>query len=155
MPRDEREFHRKIAARSFNLTWDYLDMKKRTTKDDLEMLSAAHSSRYHWHLVGTPRNLAIADWQVSRVYAAIRQPQLSLQFAESSLDLCEGNGLADIIHTAYEALARAYAVAENYPKAEAYLRKARQQLDSLKLDKAERKLYLDQIHQTELIAKKQ
>jgi hypothetical protein len=55
----EREFHRKMAVRCFNETWDYLEKKKRTEQDDQEMLQLAHASRHHWGLVGTPRNKAV------------------------------------------------------------------------------------------------
>jgi len=148
IPKEEREFHRKIAARSFNGTWEYLDMKKRTKEDDQEMLHLAHASRYHWGLIGTPRNRAVGDWLLSRVYADMGQPELSLRFAESSLALCKENRLVDIVHTANEAMARAYAVSRNYPRAKRYLDEARRQLDGLKLSKADKAVYLNQIEQT-------
>jgi hypothetical protein len=153
MPKEEREFHRKVAARSFNRTWDYLDMNKRTSEDDQEMLHLAHASRYHWGLVGTARNMAVGDWQLSRVYADLGQPQLALQFAESVLSACEGHRLTGIVHTANEAMARAYAVSEDYPKAKKYLARARRQLDRLELSDGDRRVYLAQIRQTERLIK--
>jgi len=151
MTKEEREFHRKVAAQCFNKTWDYLDMKRRKAEADREMLHFAHASRYHWGLVGTPRNLAVGDWILSRVYAELRQSDLALRFAESALDICEKSEFNDIMHTANEAMARAYAVSGDYPMAKGYLDRARQQLDSLKLGRKDKSVYLGQIEQTALM----
>lgn len=147
--KDEREFHRKVAARCFNGAWDYLDKTARTKEDDQAMLQLAHASRYHWGLVGTPRNAAVGDWQISRVYAALKQAHLSLLFANSSLETCKKEKLADLLATAYEAVARAYAAAEDYALARKYLEMAKSQLESQDLEDVDRKVYLAQIHETE------
>jgi tetratricopeptide (TPR) repeat protein len=129
-------------------------MKDRTVEKDHQMLNLAHASRYHWGLVGTAGNRATAEWQISRVYADLGEAQLALRFAKSSLNTCETNRLSDIVHTANEAMARAYAVAKDYRRAERYLSRARQQLDKLKLDREDRKIYSNQIHETEMLIKK-
>lgn len=149
MTEAERKFHRKTAAQSFNKTWDYLDMKRRSAKDNETMLHLAHTSRYHWSLVGTPRNQAVGDWQTSRVYAALGEPNLSLQFAKSSLEIAKKNKLSDASSNAHEAMARAYAVASNKKLAESHLSKARKMLKSLTIDDDDRKIYLGQILDTE------
>jgi hypothetical protein len=154
LSKSEREFHRKTAVRCFNKTWDYLEKKVRTERDNQRMLQLAHASRYHWGLVGTARSEAVGDWQISRVYAALRQPQLSLLFAKSSLEICKREELSEVLATAYEAVARAYAVAEDYPSARKYLKLARDQLRTLDLGAEDRKAYLGQIDETEkLIAR--
>ncbi|HVP22984.1 MAG TPA: tetratricopeptide repeat protein [Conexivisphaerales archaeon] len=146
----ERRFHRRAAVSCFNGAWDLLD-KKRSAAEDKEMLELAHASRYHWGLVGEPRNWAVSDWQISRVYAAVGQPELSLMFAESCLEICEEKGLSDILHTADEAMARAYAASGDFVSAKRYLREARRRLDSLRLPKDDRKVYLGQIQDTEAL----
>jgi tetratricopeptide (TPR) repeat protein len=151
MSKSEKEFHRNMARRCFNEAWDYLDKKKRDDTDERTMLHLAHASRYHWSLVGTPRNISVGDWQISRVYATLNQPELALQFAKSCLEICEKNDLSEVLHTAYEAVARAYAVSKNYPLAKDYLTRAREHLAKLKLDEEDRKIYADQIHETELM----
>lgn len=154
--RREREFHRKVGAGCFNRTRTYLEMKNRNLEDDQQMLHLAHASRYHWGLVGTPTNIAVGEWQVSRVYAALKQPQLALQFAESSLAMCKKNALDEFVHTAYEAIARAYAVGEDYRNAKIFLDKAHRQLDKLTTDRKGRAVYMNQIRETEaLIREKQ
>jgi len=147
--KSERTFHRKTAVRCFNGTWDYLEKTKRTEQDDQKMLQLAHASRYHWAFVGTPRNKAVGDWQISRVYAALKQPHLSLLFAMSSLEICKKEKLPDILATAYESVARAYAVTKDSASARKYLRLARDQLNTLNLRPEDRKLYLGQIEETE------
>jgi glutathione S-transferase len=149
MLRSEREFHRKTAVRCFNETWVYLDKKVRTKQETLRMLQLAHASRYHWGIVGTPRNEAIGDWQISRVYAALKQPRLSLLFAKSSLEICKREKLPEILVTANEAVARAYAVAEDHLSARKYLKLAREQLATLSLGAQDRRVYLSQIDETE------
>lgn len=149
MSKSEREFHKKTAARCFNETWDYLVKKVRTEKDNQKMLQLVHTSRFHWGLVGTPRNEAVGDWQISRVYAALKQPHLSLLFAESSMEICKREGLSEILVTAYEAVARAYAVAEDYVFASKHLKLARDQLKTLGLGAEARKVYASQIDETE------
>jgi len=151
MSKEEREFHRKIAAQCFNKTWDYFDMKKKTAEANSDMLHLAHASRYHWGVVGAPRNLAVGDWMLSRVYAELQQPRLALQFAESALAICEKSGLSEVLPTANEAMARAYAVSGDYQTAKKYLDKARLQLDRMKLDEEDRSIYLGQIEQTALL----
>jgi len=149
MSESEEEFHRKMARKCFNEAWDYLDKRNKDDGEERTMLHLAHASRYHWGLVGTPRNVAVGDWQISRIYASLNQPELALQFAKSCLEICEKNSLSDVLHTAYEAIARAYAISKDYGRAKDYLNRAREQLTKLKLDKEDRKAYSDQIRETE------
>ena len=149
----EHDFHRKIAADCFNRTWDYLEQKNRSPDDDQIMLNLAHASRYHWSLIGKPWNFTTGDWQVSRVYAALKQPDLALSFAKKALEISEKNNLSERLVSAYEGMARAYAVAKDYPLAREFVRKARQQLRAVSLDD-DRKTYSDQIDETERMIRK-
>ena len=75
-------------------------------------------------------------------------------FAKSSLEICKRGNLPEILATAYEAVARAYAVAEDHVSASKYLRLARNQLETLDLKAEDRKAYAGQIDDTErLIAR--
>jgi hypothetical protein len=149
MSKKEREFHRKTAARSFNSAWEYLDMKSRTPEEDVQMLLLSHASRYHWGFVGTALNQAVGDWQISRVYADVGQSDLALRFAESALSACRTNGLAEIMPSACEGMARAYAVGKSAKSANRFLAKARSLLDRLDLDEEDRTIYLRQIDDTQ------
>jgi hypothetical protein len=114
------------------------------------MLHEAHTSRYHWEQIGNAHNFAIGDWQISRVYAALKQPALALLFAKSSLDICEKNGLNDLLLSAYEGVARAHATAKDTEEAKRYLGMARKQLELVK-DKEDHKIYSQQIDETETL----
>ncbi len=106
------EQHRQMAARLFNGTWELLSKKRRTKEETNTMIHMAHASRYHWGVVGGPKELAIGEWQISRVYAVARRPEPSLYHAERSLEICKAHGVGDFpLAYAYEALARAFAIA--------------------------------------------
>jgi hypothetical protein len=77
------------------------------------MIHAAHASRYHWAEVGTAANLGRGEWQVSRVYAVLGRGEPAVFHAQRCLAYVEsGEGVEDWdVPFAYEALARACAVA--------------------------------------------
>ncbi|TAM88567.1 MAG: hypothetical protein EPN43_08160 [Jatrophihabitans sp.] len=107
-PQDERA----LAATLFNGTWDLMERAGRTAADDDTMLHMAHASRYHWGNVGTAANLARGEWLCSRVYTVLGRAEPAGAHARRVLGLCRENGLADLdLAFAYEALARAAAVA--------------------------------------------
>jgi DNA-binding transcriptional MerR regulator len=108
----DRDAQRRLAGRLFNEVWTLLEHVDRTPDDDDRMVHAAHASRYHWGDAGDARNAAIGEWQCSRVYAALGRAEPALHHARRELELAERHRLgAFILATAYEALARASAVA--------------------------------------------
>lgn len=160
MSQSEIEFHRQTAKKCFNETWDYLDKKNRDANDQQQMLHLAHTARYHWTFIDAPKDermkhFAVGDWQISRVYAALNQPHLALHFAKSALEIMQKNNLSGILHTGYEGMAHAYAIAKDNQSARDYVSKAREQLDKAAgLSAEDKKVYSDQIRETEeLIAK--
>ena len=121
----DRPTHRKLAVDTFNRTWTLLLKKRRTKAEDLEMIHCAHASRYHWGIVGTPTNLTIGEWQVSHVYAVLRRPESALYHAKACLRICRDHGIGDFpLAYAYEALARASAIAGRAEDTARYLRQA-------------------------------
>lgn len=125
-PKTEREWHRREAARLFNEVWRLLEKKNRTATDVDGMIHAAHASRYHWGIVGKPVNWAIGEWQVSRVYAVLKRPEPSLYHAKRCLAICRERRVSGFpLAFAYEALARAAAVAGHARERDGYLREAR------------------------------
>jgi tetratricopeptide (TPR) repeat protein len=84
---------------------------------------SAPGTRYHWGQVPgvTPAHLARGEWQVSRVYAVLGRPESALHHARRVLDLCQENNIGDWdLAFAYEALARAHAVAGDAAQARHY-----------------------------------
>jgi hypothetical protein len=132
----DREWHRKLAAELFNGTWDLI-LKKRRTKEEVDaMIHMAHASRYHWSLVGGPKELAIGEWQISRVYAVLSRPEPSLFHAQRALEICEARHVDGFpLAYAYEALARAFAIAGKSRLREACLKLAK--AAGTKIDDAE------------------
>lgn len=114
---------RLLAAQLFNQTWRLMEQQHRTVDDDDRMIHAAHASRYHWGQVAeaTPAHLARGEWQISRVYALLGRAEPALHHAQRVLDICQQNGIADWdLAFAYEALARACAVAGDAGQARHY-----------------------------------
>jgi hypothetical protein len=103
---------RRVAVALFNRVWTLLGQVQRTEAQDAEMIHAAHASCYHWMVVGQPVNRARGEWQCSRVYAVLGRPEPALFHATKVLEICEREGIADFdLAFAYEALARACALA--------------------------------------------
>jgi hypothetical protein len=125
MPMDP-DAERALAKELFNAVWDLLDKGGRTPADDDAMLHMAHASRHHWAAVGAPVNLVRGEWQCARVYAVLRRAEPAAYHARRCLALCEEHGIGDFDRAyAYEALARAAAVAGDRDEVEAWLGRAR------------------------------
>ncbi len=116
-----------LAVQLFNETWRLLELSGRSEHDDDRMIHAAHASRYHWGQVpsATPAHLARGEWQISRVYAVLGRAEPALYHARRVLDLCQQNGIGDWdLAFAYEALARAHAVAGDAARAREFTDRA-------------------------------
>jgi tetratricopeptide (TPR) repeat protein len=114
---------RLLAAQLFNETWRLMEQENRSRGDDDRMIHAAHASRYHWGQAAeaTPAHLARGEWQISRVYTVLGRPEPALHHARRVLDICLENGIGDWdLAFAYEALARASAVAGDADQARGY-----------------------------------
>ena len=120
------QVHRKLAVELFNQTWTLMEKKKRTPEEDDEMIHTAHASRYHWDKVGKTFNLARGEWQISRVYSILGMSSPALYHAQRCLYYCSKGDAEDWdIPFAYEALARASAVAGKRRDRAKYLKLAR------------------------------
>ncbi|HET7568071.1 MAG TPA: hypothetical protein VFJ91_08785, partial [Gaiellaceae bacterium] len=98
----------------------------RTAEDDDEMLHCAHASGYHWlHAArSTDANRARSQWQCSRVHAVLGQAEGAIHHAERCLAIVQSSpdSMAEFdLPAAYEALARAHAVAGNADEAARWL----------------------------------
>lgn len=130
MPDDEKftsqEWQKKMAVDLFNRVWSLMEKKNRTKEENDTMVHAAHASRYHWGEVGKPVNWARGEWQISRVYSVLKRPEIAQLHAQRYLDLCEEHSLGDFDYSyAYEALARACALAGESTLCQKYLALAR------------------------------
>ena len=124
--------HRQLGVDLFNEVWRLLE----TREDDERMLHAAHASAYHWSEAPEcePCNRARSEWQVSRVYSVLGLGEPALRHAQRCLELCEQkpDNVEDWdLPFAYEALARAHAVAGDDEEARRYERLARESGESI------------------------
>ena len=146
--RDEQalsqEQRRQLAVDLFNHTWTLIGAEERTPEQDDEMIHAAHASRYHWGEVGTRANFGRGEWQISRVYCVLGRGEPALHHAhrclayivegdaavEPGAGRCDGVAAAGTedwdLPFAYEALARASAVAGDDAESARYEQLARE-----------------------------
>jgi hypothetical protein len=133
---DLETWHRTFAPRAFNQTWSLLDIEDPTREEEEVMLAATFAQRYHWYEVGSARQRAIADWQVSRVASVLGYAELALRFGERSLAICLDNDLdAFVTGFAHEAIARAAAEVDDVDTFTQHLETAKEKL--LEIDDAE------------------
>jgi hypothetical protein len=126
--------HRAIGIALFNHVWTLLDKVDRTPTEDDEMIHAAHASRFHWARAEgvEPANLARGEWQCSRVYAVLGRAEPAAWHARRSLAIIEDHAIGDFdLAAAYEALARAAAVADDPDGVATWKAKAISALDGI------------------------
>jgi DNA-binding transcriptional MerR regulator len=126
IPADEKDLHRHWGKTLFNDTWRLMEKADRTPDEDAQMVHQAHASAYHWLQVGGPEHFARGHWQCSRVYCVLGRGEPALYHARFVLDICQRHGIGDWdLAFAYEALARAHAVAGDEEEARRWLEQAR------------------------------
>ena len=121
MTTEEKRTHHKTAVDCFNAVWELLDKDGRTAEEDLEMIHAAHCSRYHWGQIGTDLEFQRGEWQISRVYSVLGMGESALVHAEAAYRTCVENEIGDFdMAFALEALARAHLVSGNGKESQKY-----------------------------------
>jgi hypothetical protein len=108
---------RALGVELYNKTWELFGGDADT------LIHTAHASAYHWMQVGTTANRARSEWLCARVYSELGRAEPALHHARRCLELVE-SAPAEMeewdLAAAYEALARAHAVAGNAAEAERY-----------------------------------
>jgi hypothetical protein len=143
---DLEQVHRYFSAECFNRAWDYIDKPTRTPEEDEMMLALSMVSFWHWSQRPdrTPGNLSVGYWQLSRVHAILRQPDAARHYGQLCLKYSQGEGTLPFhLAYAYEALARAEAIAGNGLEKDKYLRLARDVGDTLKDPETKQQLFAD------------
>lgn len=141
---DIAAWHRTFAPRAFNETWELLDAPELGREEQEDMLAATFAQRYHWYHVGTERNRAIADWQVSRVAAVLGYADLSRRFGERSLEIAVEHDLNPFVRGfGHEAIARAAAEVDDVETFSEHLELARAALAEIEDDEDREILHAD------------
>lgn len=126
-PDELDRFARTLAPRAFNHTWELLDQAERSNEAEEEMLGSAFTQRQLWYQVGSARNRAIADWQVSRVAVVLGYADLARRFGEVSLAVAQENDLDPfVLAYAHEAIARAADEVDDYATRDRHVLAARE-----------------------------
>lgn len=136
--------HKYFSADCFNHAWDFIDKPKRTKSEEDEMLRLSLASLWHWTQRAdcTATNLSIGYWQVSRVFALIRQADNARHYGELCVEAAKSEGVEPFyLGFGYEALARAEMVAGKHDESEKYLVQAHQIATSIE-DAEEKKMLL-------------
>jgi hypothetical protein len=141
-----REVHERLAKSHFNSTWDLLDKSNRTKEEEVSMIHSVHASRYHWGQIGAPLQFERGEWQISRVYSVLGRSEPALYHAKLCLEICKENDIADFdIAFAFEAMARAYAVAGDEENYENYRSKAERAGEEIE-DKGNRDYFMGELN---------
>lgn len=126
---DMNKAHKYFSADCFNKAWDLIDKPDRTPEEDEQMLLLSMASAWHWTQREDcqPTNLSVAYWQISRIYALLRQADNARRYGQMCLDVSRGKDIQPFyLGYAYEALARAEMVAGEQAEMQSYLEKAKQ-----------------------------
>ena len=141
----EPDVQRSLAADLFNYSWSLIEKDDRTERETDLMVDAAHASRFFWEAVGEPVNHARGEWQISRAYAVAGRAEPALHHAERCLEICEANGIGGFdLGYAYEAIARAHAVAGEVHRSAEWAEKARALASAIE-DEEDRNQLLDDL----------
>ena len=114
--------HRALGVELYNRTWELLE----AGADADEIVDAGHASAFHWrHATGvTAANHARSHWLCSHVYALLGRPEPALYHAERCLSVVSSDpdNMEEFdLPSAYEALARANAVAGDADEARRFV----------------------------------
>ncbi len=144
---DQAAAHKYYSASCFNQAWDLIDKEDRTQEEDEQMIRLSLASHYHW----TQRpdyshtGASIGHWQTSRIYAILGQAENAMRYGQLCLQVSQGEDVGPFfLGYAYEALARAAALAGDRDSAAGYLESARTAADQVK-EVDERKMLLDDL----------
>lgn len=144
---DLTRWHRTFAPRFFNHTWELMDLGQLDEDERDEMLASAFAQRAHWYQVGTPRQRAIADWQVSRAASVAGFPTLAAHFGERSLRVGAHLG-PFVLGFAHEAIARAAAAVDDVETFQTHVVAARRLVDEIEDEEERATLQADLDHMT-------
>ncbi len=139
--------HRFFSTDCFNRAWGLIEKPDRTPDEDEEMIRMSLASTWHWTQRSDckPTHLSVGYWQTSRIFSILGKANAARRYGQLSLDKCREEDIPPFYSGyAYEALARAEAVAGKVEKMEEYLNLAREKADAVD-DPDSRKMLLDDL----------
>ncbi len=84
-----QSFHEQFSKSCFQQAWELIETENRSFDDDLQMITLAHASLFHWSRRDdvTQTNLAVANWLLSRIYCLVDDADRALEYAYRSQEL--------------------------------------------------------------------
>ena len=139
--------HRYFAVQCFNQAWGLMENPNRTSDEDEEMVRLSLASHWHWSQREgyNATNRSIAHWQTSRIFALLGRVESARRYGELCLDASQDDSVGPFYRGyAYEALARAAALAGDQTALATYLDRA-QEAAQMVADAHERQQLLDDL----------
>jgi hypothetical protein len=115
-PKDDMKVHETFSVYCFNSAWDLMDKTERTPTEDEDMLRLSMASCWHWTQRPdcTNQQLSIGYWQISRIHSMLGRSIEARRYGELCLAASHDTSVTPFsLAYAYEALARASALAKN------------------------------------------
>jgi len=143
-----QKFHHAFSVQAHNLATDILYASEPSRAEVESLIELAHVAHWHWQNRAdkTTRNVAVAQWVLSRAYSANGLGTQALSYAQQSLQTLEGSGLLpSFFGYAHEALARSYLLLGEEDRAHAHLKLASQIAETVP-DAQAKAWLLDQIN---------
>lgn len=150
---DQNAAHKYYSAHCFNKAWDLIDKEQRTPEEDEQMVRLTHASHYHWtqRPEYSSTSASIGYWQTSRIYSILEQPENAIHYGKLCLQASQQEGVPPFyMGYAYEALARAAAVAGNHQDIALYLEKANAAANEVQ-EEDERKMLLGDLESIKIV----
>ena len=102
--------HFEVAVATYERCWELLEQTSRTIEGDVELLTSAFDSRYHWTFVGGAVQTIWAYWMISKAAAAVSEGSLAVAFAPRTNTEVREPSIDDwFVASTAEGLARPYA----------------------------------------------
>lgn len=144
---DHKAAHKYFSAHCFNRAWDLIDKSDRTPEEDEEMIRLNLASQYHWSQREdfSSTIASIGFWQTSRIYVLLGQVNNARRYGQLCLEVSQDEEVEPFfLGYAYEALARAEAVAGNELEMQAFLEQAHSTAEQIKKED-EKNMLLDDL----------
>jgi len=139
--------HKYFAAHCFNSAWPLIEQAERSPEEEVQLVALGHAALWHWTQRAdcTDKNLSIGHWFLSRIYSVLREPIQARRYAESCLRISQRPNIEPFyLAFAYEAVARAASVREDWNAVSSSLLEARALAEQV-VDLQNRKLLLDDL----------
>jgi len=144
---DMARIHENLSVHCFNSAWDLMGKADRTPAEDEDMLRLSMASCWHWTQRPdcTNQHLSIGYWQISRIHSMLGRSIEARRYGELCLAASHDNAVAPFaLAYAYEALARASAIAKNEAKKLEYIALANKVIETIS-DADTQKMLLDDL----------